>query len=775
MQPVADRRPSGWRGAPIVRFLGSLNTGITLLVLVLLYACVFSALPQVRGAVEVTEMQAFSHWLFTTMTVLLCLSVIVATLSRIPLNLPNLGVWTVHAGILTLCGGALWYFGSKIEGDVLLRSPRIELLAGGSGMSDRAIAAVLPEKGQSWSNFMPAFGGEVALEVLDTRTSPAGGVEAATVRVTAGSDAPKTIELSTKDQAPTPVDNRLRLRLETFSGERTFYDHELAALWHRKAGEKWHTASLEGLPYFRERFTNGGSSIVDRNGKPVVSKRSRPAVALGGLSIPTGWFENWTLPVKPEMQDMPFDVEITGYLPYIAGTRAKAVAGGSTLDPGVNLRLSIPNTDQMVERSLFALRPSSSWLDMQTPFEFRWATSEAERDALLSPLAGSSELVIEVKDPPVKKTVAVAAGDTIEVEGTSYKLKIDQIMPSWPLMSPGFEGVPSPAAAVSIESDSKRFSRTVIQRFPQFTQDIDEQGVRRRDGLYDANIILTFRTAASGHVLLVADPQSIARGEVALGVFSTNGKVERSALRVGGDAPLSLPGLPLVISLVDLHEKSMAGDMPVVEPLELRRPNLGARAASAIQLELIGKGPLAGWRETRWMRFSQYPDDETFREQIRPPGSAETYELVYSRYPRDLGVTLAPQKLAVNFFPGRRSVESWRSWFSIEHDGGGREVGTVYTNQTCNVGAWTLFQSGAAEDHWSYTVLGVGNRRGIWPMLLGCTMITLGCLWAFYVKPALKRRAAGQVLEQERERTRGGGNGGGRQSRAESREVVHAG
>ncbi|MEE8170374.1 MAG: cytochrome c biogenesis protein CcsA, partial [Phycisphaerae bacterium] len=39
----------------------------------------------------------------------------------------------------------------------------------------------------------------------------------------------------------------------------------------------------------------------------------------------------------------------------------------------------------------------------------------------------------------------------------------------------------------------------------------------------------------------------------------------------------------------------------------------------------------------------------------------------------------------------------------------------------------------------SWTVLGVGNRRGILTMLIGCTLIAIGLLYAFYVKPVLKR------------------------------------
>ena len=64
----------------------------------------------------------------------------------------------------------------------------------------------------------------------------------------------------------------------------------------------------------------------------------------------------------------------------------------------------------------------------------------------------------------------------------------------------------------------------------------------------------------------------------------------------------------------------------------------------------------------------------------------------------------------------------------------------AYTNQTYVVDNWTLFQSGAAQDHWSYTILGVGNRHGIVAMVIACTLITIGCMYAFYVKPILIRR-----------------------------------
>jgi len=40
----------------------------------------------------------------------------------------------------------------------------------------------------------------------------------------------------------------------------------------------------------------------------------------------------------------------------------------------------------------------------------------------------------------------------------------------------------------------------------------------------------------------------------------------------------------------------------------------------------------------------------------------------------------------------------------------------------------------------NYTVLGVGNREGVWIQLAGCIIAVLGMIYAFYVKPILIRR-----------------------------------
>jgi len=43
-------------------------------------------------------------------------------------------------------------------------------------------------------------------------------------------------------------------------------------------------------------------------------------------------------------------------------------------------------------------------------------------------------------------------------------------------------------------------------------------------------------------------------------------------------------------------------------------------------------------------------------------------------------------------------------------------------------------------------VLGVGNRVGVHVQLAGCCIAVLGMIYAFYVKPVIKRRRQDEVL-----------------------------
>ncbi|MBX3395090.1 MAG: hypothetical protein KF841_06945 [Phycisphaerae bacterium] len=721
----------------IIRYLSSVRVGIILLALILVYASVGSALPQIRGAVELSEMDVFRHWLFSGLMIAFSVVLIVATLVRIPFKIVNAGVLTVHLGLLMLVGGSIYYFGTKVEGDVKLESPRIRL-SSLSGMNERTIAEFLAEEGSAWSTFMPAFGGEVRAEVQNVERNALGEITSAGVRYQVGATSePQVAQLIANQSAEMIGDGRLVLRLTVSGPADRFYDDEVPALYLSRAeGGDRAVEAIHGLPLYSARYLDEGDTLVDTDSRPVPSRRSTPHMEIAGLSIPTTIFESWRLPIRISPKDAPFDIEITGFVPYVGRLDADVGEGSGPLNPAIKVRFALGSESRAV--SLFAMNPAQSVAFLGVPVEFKWVENADQFAPMAEDRAGPHELEIEVKDPPAKMRLAVSLGQTIAVEGTPYELKISELRPDWPMMTPGYEGASSPMASVDVTNGEKKYNRTVIQRFPELSQDIDEQGVRHRDAPYDPNLVLRYRACGDGWVTIAAGPSVSPKAFVA----DFNGQIREYDLTVGEPSSLNVLGVELATTIEGLYQSGQTLLKPVLVPPESRRPNLAARSVSAIRIKFVGRGAASGWSESRWSLFSMYPDDPTARPVEVAPPTGGKWRVLYSRLERPLNARLVPGKLSVKHFPGRENVESWRSDFKVVRAGQPVESGEVLTNQTMSTGEWTLYQSGASQDGWGYTILGVGNRNGIIPMVLGCVMITFGCLFAFYVKPVLLKRAA---------------------------------
>lgn len=733
--------PLRWRGNRLVRLLSDVRFGLTILTLILVYASIGSAFAPLRGGLEMTEMQVFQHWLFVALIALFTASLVTATLTRVRWSVVNAGSVVVHAGLLLLVGGAVWYFARKVEGDVPLFSPRVEVFASVSALEPGA--EFLADVGQGWEVDLPGLGGRVRLEVVGVTAGAGAPFAQATVALSVAGNPIEEVTLAANADKLTPLRNGLALRLRTYPPQERFYEAHAPALYYGRRGEgRSRFVRLAGLPLHRERYLSEGPVLRDTHGRLVPSKREYPHLPLAGLRIPTNWLEPWRMPLKLDTPDLPCDVEITGYLPYVVGMDQTVGGGGDRENPIAEFLVEAGG--RSVTLALAALQPPRAG---RGPFEFHWVASAAEMDELLRPLAGPAELTFKVLDPPIEQTLAVRIGQNIPIAGTPYELTVASIVPAWPLVTPGFEGAQSAAALVDVRRGETRFRRSVVERYPQLTQDIDDQGVRHTETLLDPNLVLRFRTTVEGRMVLAAGPDL----PPVLAVFQPDGSVQRFAAERGRAQPVSVPDFTARFTLLALERFGRWLEVPLIQPLELRRPNMD-RSYSAIRVKLTGRGPYAGWSESRWCLFSEYPRLDrtnapptlhTRVTTVRLPDGHE-YELVYSRAERDLGATLVPAKLTTRLFPGRHRAESWRSDFFVQPRGGTALLpAAVYTNQTCTVAGWTLFQSGAAGDHWSWTILGVGNRHGMVPMVIGSLLITLGCLYAFYVKPVLLRRAVG--------------------------------
>jgi hypothetical protein len=71
-------------------------------------------------AVEMTELEFYSWWPMRIILLLFVINMITATVRRIEFTFKNIGVLTVHTGIVTIALGSIYYQGLKKEGDAIL-------------------------------------------------------------------------------------------------------------------------------------------------------------------------------------------------------------------------------------------------------------------------------------------------------------------------------------------------------------------------------------------------------------------------------------------------------------------------------------------------------------------------------------------------------------------------------------------------------------------------------------------------------------------------------
>lgn len=100
-------------------------------------------------AFEMTELEFYAWWPMRAMLLLFTLNLIVATIRRIEFRFVNIGVLTVHTGIVCIAAGSVYYQMFKLEGDTLL-------LAGGA-MQGQAGAGPGPAQGAFYDREDPAL------------------------------------------------------------------------------------------------------------------------------------------------------------------------------------------------------------------------------------------------------------------------------------------------------------------------------------------------------------------------------------------------------------------------------------------------------------------------------------------------------------------------------------------------------------------------------------------------------------------------------------------
>jgi len=202
---------------------------------------------------------------------------------------------------------------------------------------------------------------------------------------------------------------------------------------------------------------------------------------------------------------------------------------------------------------------------------------------------------------------------------------------------------------------------------------------------------------------------------------------------------------------------------PAIVPRRQRQRDAG-ELFSMIRVELTENGATV----SHWLPFNQYvlPSEEyTYQGRfhfapvaVTLPGG-RTVELLFSRERMDLPAPVVLDEFVltahIGGFTGQTaSIRDWTSEIRfLQGDGEWTGQMPVSTNKPAEYKGYWFFQASwdppqpqQGSAGMNFTGLGVGNRNGVYTMLAGSTLSVVGMMYAFYVKPVLKRRRAQRVL-----------------------------
>lgn len=702
---------------------------------------------------EMSELEFYSWWPLRLILLTFVVNMVVATVRRIEFTFVNIGVLTVHTGIVTIALGSIYYAGAKKEGDMLLR-------AGPPDESGKLTTGPIE------SGFFDNT--QVVLWLGQTRPhGGSGGMEQRPIR-----GLPRYNDYNL---------NALNLP-----------DAEEAARRH----DRGRTLRIPVPPPPRPPAASG-APIVD----PDIQ------FEIVGYASYAELEHRWVPSTDVPHGDIPTPmrrIDLISSLPPSHPTQDVQIEPGR--EAVIRSFTLLP--DRPADRI--------GWIESAAAIEYTRGMPESRWRDLAEPLPDKAPhgLVVEVPGPdgaePFRQVYAAQPGQRIEVGQTGYSIEVQSIAPQppFPIITPGYQGARSSVAIVRVTpppgpdgAPATPFTRYVYHRFPEINQDLsdelNERGMPKRSDA-DPAIRIGYIDASIPQVYLdeLPDEEDKAPGAV------------RAIVRLPGRDPIiserleqgqTLAMAPMIgLRLGERAAHARRVEVPVVVPEQRReRSAVGTHqsAAIAVRVSLPAADDRPAWEQTVWVPFVQYLglDPGAARRVTTPDGRELT--LIFGRYrhtlpgmglqlvdfqmfpyphsdvPQDYRSDLlvltnwngqfgqsvrptslnAPLLVRVPFQP-RPDAPAWvnaiaRAVFAIAPD--------QYKFSQAGWDAETWRQTKAMADagqlprpYVRYTILGVGNNPGIYIIAAGAVMMCVGIPWAFYLKPYLVRRRKKKLQAQ---------------------------
>ena len=753
---TGSRSPVAW----LLDALSSIRLGVVLLSLLFIYSSIGSAFPPIRQmrGLEMTEFEWFCWWPFNALIALLVLNMCVATIRRIPLSTVTAGVWMIHSGILILAIGSVWYFTGKVEGDAIV--PRRQVVVNLPGAEPVSMLVKPGAQARVGDYMLSVFDIDPNWEILSgddagkrvykvgVRVETADrmfirqlldGFPQYTEDVVRSDDPAQPMARAIKVFGTRTLDDPIELALETAPVEH-FFVKDTVALFLREAGTtEWIERPIEGLPRYHDHVSAAGRVWGDETPRDALNIDAPPVAA------------------NDPCPNMTF--RVTDYLRY-AFMEEGFSDGGQALNPAVQFTLS-STRGQKQTHELYAMDPARN--NASGVIDFR----VIERESELAGLQVVAAPALRIEVPGASVTLEHAIEETvfinedapfIDIEGTEYSFRVQGLQDQLTVGE-----ITVNIAFVEIKRGDEYFLRWVSDD-PQLDRDLPMSGSAGHAGELEFDDGIAMRYAPGrmpAPVTLVSGPRP---SDLRIMLATGGAEMTVTDLPVGRPVPIRE-----TISLI-VHRyapRAVMGVKPRIVPYEQQQRDFG------VQFSMIRLASPTG--DATWLPYHLYAFESagvTPRRYVYQPTTVvlpdgRAIELMFSRRRAELGTAVRLEDFEIQshiggFSGANSSVLDWISKVRFG-EGDGSEVKSVRVNGPVRHGEYWYFQSGwdppegpqfagdPGSSGLNYTILGVGNRHGVMIQLIGCCIAAVGMIYAFYIKPIIKRKrmAALEVEPQE--------------------------
>lgn len=714
---------------------------------------------------EMTETQFYAWWPMRFALILFVVNMVTATVRRIEFTFKNLGVLSVHSGIVLIAVGSVFYQKFKQEGDTLIPAPAESQRVGPAQRVFYDRQAVVLYAGQH-----AGVSGQVRLEQRRLDRLPRYNNYALRAGVPLGLDGQLFSERDTHRGAAHAGDPGDADRLAMTDSGRTL---DLAV-----PGSDPRQPVLYVDPDIRFRIV-GFTPYARMQTDWVRADTPRGPVSVNPMRVVE-------LFADIPGEEVPNDRPIFEF-PFFLG------------DPTQRVR-----ANEIVAIEFTRAMDETRWADLTATL----------------PVQASHALVVEVPgdtDAGFRAVIPAQRGTEFTLGDTGWSVAVQDLAdePPFPIITPGYEGASSsvailrltpPPGADGVQPDP--VERWVFHRFPELNQDlsstVDPVLGRPTRGTPDPRIRVGYLDMSRLQVYLDERPDASVRAIVRQpgGAVAVHENADDGWVR--GLVP-NTQGAAVDLRLGERWAHARRIERPVPVPVAERDNSLmGTHTEAMVAVEVFadGLGGREAWSETVWLPFTKYMGIQRDTRRVVLPDGREL-QLAFGRLQRlfpDFTVSMidfqmvaydhrgAPRdyQSTVLVAPVLDATQQGRGFSAYEHliklneplrapfhwD---PEAGTVY-NLVRRLGAglnpsqFKLSQAGWDRAGWeetqaatdrgelpgprvSFTILGVGNNPGIHVIAFGSVLIGVGIPWAFYLKPWMVRREKERLARAVREGT----------------------